>query len=1042
MPGAIRLKGVLNLVCLQQALDAILSRHEILRTNFSMVDNQPVQIIAPPRPLPLTLIDLSDLPAKEQSAEAKRLAEEEAQRPFDLRNDLLVRASLLKVNTEEHIFLLTMHHIVSDGWSIRVFSREFAALYKAFVDGKPNPLSPLPIQYADFASWQREWLQGERLDTQLAYWKRQLGGELPQLENLLDKPRPPVQTHQSGRANLELSDGLSQALRQLSQQEDATLFMVLLAAFKLLLHRHTGLEDIIVGSPIAGRSRGETENLIGFFLNTLVLRTDLSGNPSFRELIQRVKRVAMDAYSHQDIPFEKLLVELQPERDLSRTPLFQIFFNMLNLEDNQQVPGLTIEILDLHEIGSKFDLTFYVHNWNGVLKLRLVYNKDLFSDSSMTALLAQYKHILEQIAVDADQSISTMPLMPDSEIEKFRVHIPIPDGFVPFEITDSETIASRFKHIVELFPDNLAVKTEKQHLTYKDLYRAATKVAHTLQQNHSNETRQVAILLEHDISMIIGILGIILAGKTYVPLDPSYPEQRLTYILKQSRTKYILTNERNLSLAQTLADDSLCLINMDQTFPDSAESIPAYVEPDDLAYILFTSGSTGHPKGVMQSHRNVLYHIRNYTNNLHINASDRLTLLSSYGFDASVMAIFGAILNGAALYPYDVNARGLSPMENWLTQVGITIYHSTPTLYRYFMDTLHTHTIFSQIRVVVLGGEEVIRSDFDLYKQHFPRTCYFVNGLGPTESTLALQNILTHDTLLKVGSVPVGYPVDGIDVLLLDEAGNSVPVQGEIALQGKQIALGYWEMPDLTNAVFQTASSDNTQRIYRTGDLGRILPDGRLEFLGRKDEQVKIRGFRIELGEIETTLNNHPAVKQSVVTAWGPSAADKRLLAYIVLATVQSSEVHELKDYLQKRLPSYMIPANFIRLDAIPLTPSGKIDRRALPDPDMQSNQGTKFVAPQTQLQELLAGIWADVLQLKQVGIHDNFFELGGHSLLATRIISRIRQATQIELPLRTLFEAPTIVEVSEAIDTIIWATQKSSVSRDVPTGKRSEMEI
>jgi amino acid adenylation domain-containing protein len=1041
LPASIRLTGRLNLTCLEHALNEILTRHEVLRTNFDMIDEKPVQIIAPPKPFPLTLIDLSDLPSEDKITKVQQLTEAEATKPFDLRNDLLIRAILLKLDDENHIFLLTMHHIVSDGWSITVFAREFSTLYKAFLNGEPISLPVLPIQYADFAYWQREWLQGERLVAQLAYWKQQLAGELPQMEMLLDKPRPAVQSLHSGRTTLELSISLSESLKRLSQQQDTTLFMTLLAAFKLLLFRHTGLEDIIVGSPIAGRIRSEIENLIGFFLNILVLRTDLSGNPSFRELLHRVKDVAMHAYSNQDVPFEKLLIELQPERSLNQTPLFQVFFNMLNLEmGDKPLPGLTVEILEKSDIGSKFDLTLYVFNLGDKLRLQLIYNTDLFFDDHMADLLQQYEYLLSQIAADADQSIATVPLISPSKLETPRVSIPAPVGFVPFDPGDSDTIHSRFRAIVEAFPNHLAVKTDTHQLTYQELYQASTRVARILLESQSHLDQQVALLFEHDAPMITGIFGTLLAGKTYVPLDPSYPQQRLDYILEHSQARFILTNDRNLSLAQTLAKDAVSPINLDESLPFADEFSPPSVTSDSLAYLLFTSGSTGHPKGVMQTHRNVLLHIRNYTNNLRISPSDHLTLLSSYSFDAAVMAIYGALLNGATLHPYDVNINGFTQMRDWMVKEEITIYHSTPTLFRYFMDSLDPQAIFTNARIVVLGGEEVIRNDVDLFKQHFPEQSHFINGLGPTESTLALQNILSHSSPVRWGSVPVGYPVDGIEVSLLDEIGQSAPLQGEIVLQGRQVALGYWRMPELTQAAFQTHPQDPSLRRYRTGDLGRFLPDGRLLFLGRKDEQVKIRGYRIELGEIEAALHQHPALRQAVVVAHKTMHGDKQLIAYIVPDPAQSFQTSDLLVFLKQRLPGFMLPASFVTIESVPLTPNGKVDRKALPVPDLESSLSNTFVPPQTIAEENLARIWEDVLKRKQVGIHDNFFELGGHSLLATQVVSRIRKEFQVNFLVRDFFMAPTVAQLAKAIETYKWAAESQILPSDVSMDYNEEI--
>ena len=866
MPGAIRLKGVLNLVCLQQALDAILSRHEILRTNFSMVDNQPVQIIAPPRPLPLTLIDLSDLPAKEQSAEAKRLAEEEAQRPFDLRNDLLVRASLLKVNTEEHIFLLTMHHIVSDGWSIRVFSREFAALYKAFVDGKPNPLSPLPIQYADFASWQREWLQGERLDTQLAYWKRQLGGELPQLENLLDKPRPPVQTHQSGRANLELSDGLSQALRQLSQQEDATLFMVLLAAFKLLLHRHTGLEDIIVGSPIAGRSRGETENLIGFFLNTLVLRTDLSGNPSFRELIQRVKRVAMDAYSHQDIPFEKLLVELQPERDLSRTPLFQIFFNMLNLESGQQqLPGLTAEVLEAPEIGSKFDLTIYLAERDETIHMTAVYNSEIFTIERIGELLSQYSYILSQIITDPDKKLTAYSLVTQ------KAAAVLPDPRQPLDARWHGAVHTQFSRNANQFPDHVALVDRSGRWTYQELEAYTNKLAHFLQDQRLEPQRAVAVYGYRSAALVWAVLGILKAGGAFLILDPAYPVARQLDYLQIANPQGIIQLEAAGRLPAeletwvgnasgtcrlTLPDDSPSnLKHVLNDYPINDPDLP--IGPDDLAYIAFTSGSTGKPKGVMGRHGPLSHFLPWQCEIFNLSRADHFSMLSGLSHDPLQRDIFTALWAGASVHipnPEKIGDPGW--LSQWMRQEEITFSHFTPAMAQMLAESASREVASERklptLRYAFFVGDKLTRHDVNQLGRLAPNvTC--VNSYGSTETQRAVGYLMVDPGKISHTSdngqsgkavIPVGRGMKDVQLLVLTSTQQLAGVGelGEIHVRSPHLAKGYLGDNSLTHERFITNPFTNIpgDRLYKSGDLGRFLPDGKVEFMGRKDTQVKI----------------------------------------------------------------------------------------------------------------------------------------------------------------------------------------------------------
>lgn len=1024
LPAALRLRGPLNLTCVQRALDTILSRHEVLRTSFDMIDQRPTQIIAAAQSLPLTIIDLSAFSEEEQNAQAKRLSEEEARRPFNLQKDLPIRASLLKLNDEEHVFLLTMHHIASDAWSIAVFAREFASLYTAFLKGQADPLPPLPIQYADFSQWQREWLQGDRLETQLAYWKRQLQGELPQLDMLLDRPRPAVQSHQSGRATFDLSASLTQALRHLSREEDATLFMTLLAAFKLLLHKHTGLEDIVIGSPIAGRTRTETEDMIGFFLNTLVLRTDLSGNPDFRELVQRVRKVAADAYSHQDIPFEKLLIELQPERDLSRTPFFQVLFNMLNIEESSQhLPGLTVEIFEAPDIGSKFDLTLYVRELSEGIRFILVFSKDLFDLPRIQELLAQWEHLLVQIAANPSRKIAEYSLAIAGQTRQKQADIikrlsMIANDFHEFTREEiNQSITNRFEKQAASLPNRIAVKTMQHEWTYQHLNQIANSIAHAVLNTFGKEER-IALLFDHDAPMIAGILGILKAGKAYIPLDPHYPQQRLGYMLTDSETNVIVTNNAQVALAQSLAGNTKQLINIDALSVERMDVNPRLnIPPQTLAYILYTSGSTGQPKGVMQSHGNVLHFMQVYTNNLHIGATDRLSLLSSYSFDAAVMDIFGALLNGATLYPIDLRKDGFLGLARYLNENQITIYHSTPTVYRYFLNSLNESERFPSLRLVVLGGEAVVKQDVELYKKHFLADCVMVNGLGPTESTVTLQYFIDKETKITRNAVPVGYPVTGTEVIFLNEQGKEVPGSGEVAIRSPYIALGYWNKPHITESAFLSDRELGGKRIYRTGDVGVRLPDETIEFRGRKDFQVKIRGHRVEVGEVEFHLAKHPGIKECVVIADNSSSGETHLVAYFVSTGTQPTG-NEIRNFLEDKLPDFMIPSIFLPLQSLPMTPTGKIDRLSLPTPDYtgQLNPNQRVNA-RNPVEEELIKIWEDVLHVQPIGVRDNFFELGGHSLMAVHLFTRINQTFNVNLPLATLFRDATVEHLANAIN-------------------------
>jgi amino acid adenylation domain-containing protein len=1024
--SAYRLSGPLHVPALEQAISEIVRRHETLRTTFHAADGQPFQRVAPHRPLALPIVDLRGLPEKDNDARALQLVTEEAHRPFDLAQGPLFRATLVQLAEEEHVLLLTMHHIISDGWSKRVLNRELTALYGAFSTGNPSPLPELPIQYADFAVWQRQWLQGEVLERQLSYWRQQLGGSPPVLELPTDRPRPAVQTYRGARQSFRLPKPLSDALRALSQREGVTLFMTLLAAFQILLHRHTDEDDLLVGLPIAGRNQVEVEGLIGFFVNTLVLRTDLSGHPTFRELLGRVREVALGAYAHQDLPFEQLVEALQPERSLSHTPLFQVFFNMLNLQDTRiTLPGLTVEVLSSSEVESMFDLTLYVREQHESIQFDAVYNTDLFEAATIARMLSHFQILLTGIMANPDQRLSTFLLLTATErtrqsMRGNRVHPAHP--FLEFpEAEIEQSIPVRFAQQVKKHPTNIAVKTANYEWTYEVLDQKVQQVARTILSRCGHGEERIALLFEHDAPMLAGILGVLTAGKTYVPLDPSYPTERLAYMLEDCQASALLTNTRNLPCVNALSTATLQLINLDEiACRPLGEHIHCPVGPDALAYILYTSGSTGQPKGVMQNHRNVLHFIRVYTNNLQISPNDRLTLFSSYSFDAAIMDIFAALLNGSTLYPMSPREKGFADVAAWLCTHEITIYHSTPTVYRYVVSTLGGTSAFPKLRLVVLGGEAVYKRDVELYKQYFSPECLLVNGLGPTESTVSLQYFIDKQTEILRNAVPVGYPVEETEVCLLDEAGEPTEITGEIALRSPHLALGYWQKPQLTQVAFLPDPEGGNRRMYRTGDLGRLLPDGGIEFLGRKDFQVKIRGYRIEVSEIETRLLEHEAIQEAVVLAQEDGSGDKSLVAYLVPKPGHAPTMHNLREFLTQKLPGYMVPSAFVQLDALPQTPTSKIDRSALPAPEsLRPDLEAAYIAPSTEAERTIAAVWQEVLRLERVGLYDNFFDLGGHSLMAIQVLSRLYRALQVELSLYVFFEAPTVAGLAEAIERV-----------------------
>ncbi len=1021
--SGLRLRGPLDVAALERSLNEIICRHETLRSTFKDIRGVPRQTIEQSGSLSLPVIDLSDRPEGCRESEAGRLAEEEGRLPFDLTSDLMLRGKVLRLGERDHILLLTLHHIAADGWSMGILFREISALYEAFTTGKPSSLAEVTIQYADFAHWQRQWLQGEMLQTQLSYWKAKLEN-LPVLDLPTDYSRPAVQGYRGASESVTISGTTVSALRELSRKEGATLFMTLLAAFKILLYRYTGQQDIVIGTPIAGRNRSEIEGLIGFFVNTLVLRTDLSGNCTFRELLGRVRETALGAYAHQDLPFEKLVEELQPERDLSRNPLFQIFFNMLHGGSSDlELSGLEIESLTSFNSESKFDLTLYVGEHDDSAHLKMVYNTDLFESDTINRLLRHYCTLLEGIAADPDRIIMHYPLLTQDErrgLATGKNAVGPANAFVEFKREEIEqSIAARFEQQATLFREKTAVKSQEQRWTYGELNRRANQIARALLQQCGAGEERVVLLFEHGAPMIAAILGVLKSAKAYVPLEPSHPTERLSYMMEDSESTVILSDRRNLELARELSRGSRAVINIEEIDPaTSAENLGLTVSPEAMAYILYTSGSTGQPKGVMQNHRNVLHHARCYTNSLHIHADDRLTLFSAYSHDAAVIDIFSALLNGATLYPWKVSEQGLIGLPEWLEGQEVTVYHSTPSLYQSLLDTLDSGVRFSNVRAVVLGGEKAANRHFEGFWGHFSPHAIFCNLYGSTESSFNLLFSSGAHTPTRRNAISIGYPVQDTEVVLLNEDGTVGEIYGEIGIRSEHVALGYWHNPQLTDAVFLPDSEQETRRLYRTGDIGRLLPDGSIGFLGRRDSQVKIRGYRIELGEVEAVLTQHPTVKQAVVAIRGEAnrASSTRprfgelLVGYVVMQLGEILNADKLRDHLKQKVPEYMVPAVFVGLDTLPLMPNGKVNRRTLPLPEDQAGEiESVFVAPRTPIEDSVAEIWREVLDLERIGIMDNFFALGGHSLLALQVIYLVGKQFNIEVALRILFEKPTI---------------------------------
>ncbi|GCE14527.1 non-ribosomal peptide synthetase [Tengunoibacter tsumagoiensis] len=1030
IPVALRLQGELDVRALERSVNTIIERHDSLRTTFENRNGSPVQHVAEPRPIQIPVLDLRSLPDDERESKAFHRATEEAHLPFDLTTGPLLRLTLLQLAANDHVLLMTIHHSIADEWSLGVFFEELSALY----EDPDVELYDVPLRYRDFSSWQRHLLYSEYAAEQLSYWKQKLQ-DLPILEIPIDHPRPPVQSHSGRTASFTLSEELTAQLKQVSRQEGVTLFMTLLASFQILLARYSGQRDIVVGTPSANRSKTDLEGLIGYFVNMLVLRTDLSGSPGFLEVLERVRTVCLEAYSHADLPFRKFVEELQPQRDLSRNPLFQIFFTVgSNLSESLVLPGLEVTTFEWEKTTAKFDLGVSLVEGMQGLNGSIEYSTDLFEEATIVQLIENWQVLLKALLLEPERSIETLPILTQTEQETLLTIWNATESAYPGEKPLHELVEMQAQRT----PDSIAVVFESEYLTYQALNEQANRVAHRLVDLGVQPETPVGLFLERSLDLVVGLLAILKAGGVYLPLEPTYPQERLSFLLEDAQPIVILTQEAFLTElpSQRQGHHLLCL-DLEPFVQQSAEPIGRQVSSDQLAYIIYTSGSTGRPKGVQNTHRAISNRLHWMQQQWPLQADDRVAQKTPFSFDASLWELFVPLLAGASVVLAQPGGhQDTGYLVSFVQEQAITVLQLVPSLLQAVLQE-EGFAASASLRRVFCGGEKLSLE----VVQRFSRTlsASLINLYGPTEASI---DATSWSCDAEADFVPIGRPIANTQIYLLDEQLAPVPhgASGQLYIGGSGLARGYLHRPDLTAERFipHPFSEQPGQRLYDTGDKARYHRDGLIEYLGREDQQVKIRGYRIELGEIEAHLAQHPAVRQVVVVVHENQQHQPQLVAYVQLHEKAYPQTLAFHHFLFERLPYYMIPSHYVQISSLPRLTNGKIDYKALPEPTAPPSLTP--VASENSLtpeEALLEDILKRVLGVDAVSKQDNFFALGGHSLLATKVISQLRERIQVSVPLRLLFEAPTIGELAQRIQELRWL-QTASLSA-LPDEEREE---
>ena len=1046
IPSALKIHGRLNVEILENCIQILTKRHESLRTTFPNERGKPIQKISPDSDFYLEILDISKIAENEREVESTKLVQKEFQTSFDLINGPLFRVNLIKLSDEDFIFLINMHHIISDGWSMGVMISEIAQLYRASSLDEPFQLSELEIQYADFSLWQRTWLDGDALEKQVNYWKNQLAGYPQLLEFPTDKPRPAVQTFNGATENFQFSKTLSNSIMKLSRKEGVTPFMTLLSVFQTLLHRYSGQSEILVGSPVANRTHSKLENIIGFFVNTLVFKADFSNRLEFSELLRKTRETCLGAYAHQDLPFEKLVEELHPMRDLSHSPIFQVAFVLQNLPTQTvlEMPDLKFSAFSGEGNTSKYDMTLTMSDTGDFYFGSLEYNTDLFEKESIFRFIDHYKSLLENLVNDPALNVAEVSILGDNEKEKLLIDWNRSQG----KFLKDKCVHERFEELAETNPQNLAVifkkdiKSDVTELTYDELNSKANQLAYYLRKLNIGQEKVVGISLQRSPEMIISMLAILKTGAAYVPIDPNYPKDRIQYMIHDSGASVVLTD---LVTKDLLPSDSVQLICVDsdwaKIFSEPSTNLGLNVDPENLAYVIYTSGSTGKPKGTMLRHRGALNLSAAQIENFKVGSESRIMQFASLSFDAATWEFIMALLSGASLVltSQDTIMSG-DELTELVDDQKVTTITIPPSVLAVWPENQ-----LPNLKTIITAGEAVSSE----LEEKWKTDRQFFNAYGPTETTVCCSMFQCDHHYPK--GPPIGTPISNFQLYVLDAYLQPVPigVPGELCVSGTGLARGYMNRPDLTSEKFIPNPFDEKggSRLYRTGDLVRYLPDGNIEYLGRIDSQVKVRGFRIELGEIQAVLERNELVKDTVVLIREDIKGDKRIVAYVVCESSEDMDSLQLKDYLKNELPEFMVPAAIVRLEEMPLTPNGKIDRNALPMPEISREElGVEFVEPRNETEEKLVNIGLELLKIEKIGVFDNFFDLGGHSLLATQFMSRVREEFGVELQLRILFEKPIIADLAIEIELALKRNGEveqpsiKRISRESRRIKRSEL--